>query len=110
MQIDHHGMRTYKKSCKISHKKLVILAEYNQKKHSAKLLTFHSTSVESKSVRGFNSEFGIFGGGGFGFSQRDLTMGCVFPIFRRYWLLSYSYFYGAQLIRFHIKFSTFVGN
>ena len=45
-----------------------------------------------------------------GNNQCDLTMGCVFPVFRRYWLLSYSYFYGALLIRFHIKFSTFVGN
>ena len=43
--------------------------------------------------------------------QRDLlTMGgCVFPVFCRYWLLSYSYFYWAELIHFHIKFSTFVG-
>ena len=43
-------------------------------------------------------------------NQHDLTMGGVFPIFHRYWQLSYRYFYGAQLICFHIIFSTFVGN
>ena len=49
------------------------------------------------------------------FLQGDLNMGVCFSrisllLAAVVWLLSYGYFYGAQLIRFHIKFSTLVGN